>query len=127
MTFTKTELTLVLMSELAFSKQEARKFVSSFFDQLSQALIRGEGIKLSRIGNFKLRDKKLRPGRNPKTKESIPVSARRVVTFQPSQTLKKRIQELWMLHAQGNTMSSKTRAAAVTHSHETAVVVEESC
>jgi integration host factor subunit alpha len=65
--------------------------VETFFDEISTALIRGESVKLSGFGNFLLRDKPQRPGRNPKTGEAIPISARRVVTFHASQKLKSQI------------------------------------
>jgi integration host factor subunit alpha len=62
--------------------------VETFFDEIRDALERGESVKLSGFGNFQLRDKPQRPGRNPKTGEEIPISARRVVTFHASQKLK---------------------------------------
>ena len=63
-----------------------------FFDELKEALSNGKQVKLSGFGNFDLRDKKERPGRNPKTGESIPISARRVVTFKPGQKLKNKVE-----------------------------------
>ena len=71
---------------------EAKELVEMFFEEVRGALERGEGVKLSGFGNFTLRDKKQRPGRNPKSGEAIPVSARRVVTFRPGQKLKQRVE-----------------------------------
>ena len=66
--------------------------VESFFEEIREALENGEQVKLSGFGNFDLRDKNQRPGRNPKTGEDIPISARRVVTFRPGQKLKARVE-----------------------------------
>ena len=74
------------------SKREARELVEIYFDELKEALSNGKQVKLSGFGNFDLRDKKERPGRNPKTGESIPISARRVVTFKPGQKLKNKVE-----------------------------------
>ena len=71
---------------------EAREFVDLFFEEVRTALSQGEQVKLSGFGNFDLRDKNQRPGRNPKTGEEIPISARRVVTFRPGQKLKARVE-----------------------------------
>ncbi|MGD2167489.1 MAG: integration host factor subunit alpha, partial [Gammaproteobacteria bacterium] len=78
--------------ELGLNKREARELVDSFFEDLRSALATGEQIKLSGFGNFDLRDKNQRPGRNPKTGEEIPITARRVVTFRPGQKLKSRVE-----------------------------------
>jgi integration host factor subunit alpha len=67
--------------------------VESFFDEVRAALENGRGVKLSGFGNFQLRDKPQRPGRNPKTGEEIPISARRVVTFHASQKLKSMVEQ----------------------------------
>jgi integration host factor subunit alpha len=88
MTLTKAELTELLFERLGLNKREAKDMVEGFFEEIRTALVRGEGVKLSGFGNFQLRDKPQRPGRNPKTGEEIPISARRVVTFHPSQKLK---------------------------------------
>jgi integration host factor subunit alpha len=66
--------------------------VEAFFHHLHDALVRGDEVKLSGFGNFDLRSKNQRPGRNPKTGEEIPISARRVVTFRPGQKLKARVE-----------------------------------
>jgi len=83
MTLTKAEMVEHLFDELGLNKREAKELVEMFFEEVRGALERGEGVKLSGFGNFTLRDKKQRPGRNPKSGEAIPVSARRVVTFRP--------------------------------------------
>ena len=74
------------------NKREARELVDLFYEELRVALASGEQIKLSGFGNFDLRDKNERPGRNPKTGEEIPITARRVVTFRPGQKLKQRVE-----------------------------------
>jgi integration host factor subunit alpha len=92
MALTKADMAESLFNELGLNKREARELVDSFFDDLRAALARGEQVKLSGYGNFDLRDKNQRPGRNPKTGEEIPISARRVVTFRPGQKLKARVE-----------------------------------
>jgi integration host factor subunit alpha len=81
-----------LFDELGLNKREAKELVELFFEEVRTALERGEQVKLSGFGNFTLRDKNQRPGRNPKTGEEIPISARRVVTFRPGQKLKARVE-----------------------------------
>ena len=81
-----------LFNETGLNKKEARDLVHLFFQELVACLAVGEQIKLSGFGNFDLRDKNERPGRNPKTGEEIPISARRVVTFRPGQKLKARVE-----------------------------------
>lgn len=92
MALTKAEMAEWLFQELGLNKREAKEFVDAFFESIRSALERGEQVKLSGFGNFDLRDKKERPGRNPKTGEEIPISARRVVTFRPGQKLKARVE-----------------------------------
>ena len=87
-TLTKAELSDLLFEQVGLNKREAKDMVETFFDEIRDALERGELVKLSGFGNFQLRDKPQRPGRNPKTGEEIPISARRVVTFHASQKLK---------------------------------------
>jgi integration host factor subunit alpha len=87
-TVTKSELAEALFERLGLNKREAKDMVDSFFDEIRLALERGESVKLSGFGNFQLRDKPQRPGRNPKTGEEIAITARRVVTFHASQKLK---------------------------------------
>ncbi len=91
MALTKADMAESLFNELGLNKREARELVDLCFHQLVACLALGEPVKLSGFGNFELRDKKERPGRNPKTGEKIPVSARRVVTFRPGQKLQARV------------------------------------
>jgi integration host factor subunit alpha len=88
MTLTKAELADLLFEKVGLNKREAKDMVEAFFEEIRGALERGDSVKLSGFGNFQLRDKPQRPGRNPKTGEEIPISARRVVTFHASQKLK---------------------------------------
>jgi integration host factor subunit alpha len=83
---TKADLAEMLFEELGLNKREM------FYSEISQALENNDSVKLSGFGNFELRDKSSRPGRNPKTGEEIPISARRVVTFKPGQKLKARVE-----------------------------------
>jgi len=92
MALTKAEMTDHLFEELGLNKREAKEFVDTFFETIRDGLERGEAVKLSGFGNFGLRAKNERPGRNPKTGEEIPISARRVVTFRPGQKLKARVE-----------------------------------
>lgn len=92
MALTKAEMAETLFEELGFNKREAKELVDLFFEEIRLALSRGQQIKLSGFGNFDLRDKNQRPGRNPKTGEEIPITARRVVTFRPGQKLKARVE-----------------------------------
>ena len=92
MALTKADMAEMLFEELGLNKREAKELVEIFFDKIVAALEKGEDVKLSGFGNFILREKKQRPGRNPKTGEEIPISARRVVTFRPGQKLKTRVE-----------------------------------
>jgi integration host factor subunit alpha len=92
-TLTKAELSDLLFVEVGLNKRESKDMVEAFFEEIRDALERGEGVKLSGFGNFQLRDKPQRPGRNPKTGEEIPITARRVVTFHASQRLKADVEE----------------------------------
>ena len=92
MTLTKAELADMLFEKVGLNKREARELVELFFEDLRAALASGEQIKRSGFGNFDLRDKNQRPGRNPKTGKEIPITARRVVTFRPGQKLKARVE-----------------------------------
>lgn len=92
MALTKAEMAELLFEELGLNKREAKELVERFFEELRNALEQGRDVKLSGFGNFILRDKKQRPGRNPKTGEEIPITARRVVTFRPGQKLKARVE-----------------------------------
>ena len=90
---TKAEMAEALFDQLGLNKREARELVDLFFEEIRAALSSGEQVKLSGFGNFQLRDKPHRPGRNPKTGEEIPITARRVVTFHASQKLKAMVEE----------------------------------
>lgn len=92
-TLTKADMVDHLFEELGLNKREAKDLVEMFFEEVRDALETGRNVKLSGFGNFMLRDKTQRPGRNPKTGEEIPVTARRVVTFRPGQKLKQRVEE----------------------------------
>lgn len=92
MALTKADMTETLYQDLGLNKREAKEIVEMFFEDIRCALERGETVKLSGFGNFELRDKGERPGRNPKTGEEIPITARRVVTFRPGQKLKARVE-----------------------------------
>ncbi|MGL5303945.1 MAG: integration host factor subunit alpha, partial [Aeromonas sp.] len=87
MALTKADIAEHLFTQLGMSKREAKDMVEAFFEEIRHALERGEQVKISGFGNFDLREKSQRPGRNPKTGEDIPISARRVVTFRPGQKL----------------------------------------
>ena len=91
MTVTKMELANTLFDELGLNKREAKEFVELFFEEIRSVLENGDNVKFSGFGSFSVRDKPQRPGRNPKTGEEIPVSARRVVTYKASQKIKDRV------------------------------------
>lgn len=90
---TKSEMADMLFEELGLNKREAKEIVEMFFEEIRASLESNEQVKLSGFGNFELRDKGERPGRNPKTGEEIPISPRRVVTFRPGQKLKARVEK----------------------------------
>ncbi|HFD12560.1 MAG TPA: integration host factor subunit alpha [Crenotrichaceae bacterium] len=92
MALTKADLAEQLYDELGLNKREAKEIVELFFEEIKASLEVGDSAKISSFGNFELRDKSERPGRNPKTGEEIPISARRVVTFRPGQKLKTRVE-----------------------------------
>ena len=94
MALTKADIAEHLFTQLGMSKREAKDMVEAFFEEIRQALERGEQVKISGFGNFDLREKNQRTGRNPKTGEDIPISARRVVTFRPGQKLKARVENV---------------------------------
>ena len=89
---TKAEMAEKLFDELGLNKREAKEVVELFFEEVRSSLEVNEQVKLSGFGNFDFRDKSQRPGRNPKTGEEIPITARRVVTFRPGQKLKARVE-----------------------------------
>ncbi|MDR6603107.1 integration host factor subunit alpha [Achromobacter deleyi] len=92
-TLTKAELAELLFERVGLNKREAKDIVDTFFEEIRDALARGDSVKLSGFGNFQVRDKPPRPGRNPKTGETIPIAARRVVTFHASQKLKSVVEQ----------------------------------
>ena len=92
MALTKADLAEALFDELGLNKREAKEFVDRVFEEVKTSLEAGQPVKLSGFGNFELRDKNQRPGRNPKTGEEIPISARRVVTFRPGQKLRAQVE-----------------------------------
>ena len=98
MTVTKMELANILFDELGLNKREAKEFVELFFEEIRTALENGDNVKFSGFGSFSVRDKPQRPGRNPKTGEEIPVSARRVVTYKASQKIKDQVAGYVKMH-----------------------------
>jgi len=92
MALTKAAMAEKLFDEMGLNKREAKEMVDTFFEEIRSALERGEQVKLSGFGNFDLRTKNQRPGRNPKTGEEIPITSRRVVTFRPGQKLRARVE-----------------------------------
>ena len=91
-TLTKAELAELLFERLGLNKRESKDMVEAFFDIVHAALVSGDDIKLSGFGNFNIRRKAPRPGRNPRTGEAIPIKARNVVTFHASHKLKGLVQ-----------------------------------
>ncbi len=92
MTLTKAELADILCDRVNISKVAAKEVVEAFFEEVRASLAKGEEVKISGFGNFQLRDKPQRPGRNPKTGEEVAITARRVVTFHASQKLKTQVE-----------------------------------
>ena len=89
---TKADMAEQLFDQLGLNKREAKEVVELFFEEISRSLEDNVQVKLSGFGNFELKEKKERPGRNPKTGEDVPISARRVVTFHAGQKLKARVE-----------------------------------
>lgn len=90
-TLTKAEISDSLADMYGFNKRESKELVEQFFEEITDVLVGGECVKISGFGNFELRDKNSRPGRNPRTGEEVPITARRVVTFKPGQKLRAQI------------------------------------
>ena len=90
---TKADLVDAIYQRVGFSKKESAKIVEQVFDIIKETLETGENIKISGFGNFVVRDKRARVGRNPQTGEEIEISARRVLTFKPSQVLRNALKE----------------------------------
>tara|TARA_B100001179_G_C18382734_1_gene314043 strand:- start:320 stop:619 length:300 start_codon:yes stop_codon:yes gene_type:complete len=94
MTLTKSDIVEDLNNEIGLNKREAKELVDMLFDDIKNLLSEGHDVKLSGFGNFQLRDKSPRPGRNPRTGEDVEISARRVVTFKSGQKLKESVKTL---------------------------------
>lgn len=101
MTLTKADLAKQLDEQIGLTNREAKEIVEFFFQFIGDALIKGQQVKISGFGNFTLHDKRERPGRNPRTGEEVPVSARRVVTFHCGQKLKARVEKFTGKASQG--------------------------
>jgi integration host factor subunit alpha len=94
-TLTKAQLAEALFEQIGLSKREAKDMVEAFFGIIAERLIAGadgDEVKIAGFGNFRVRDKNPRPGRNPRTGELVPIAARRVITFHASAKLKQRVQ-----------------------------------
>lgn len=90
-TLTRMDLSEAVFREVGLSRNESAQLVESVLDEMSDALVRGEQVKISSFGTFSIRDKTARVGRNPKTGEEVPISPRRVLTFRPSHLMKDRV------------------------------------
>ena len=91
MTLTKADIVESIITQVGLARPDAREMVDELFEEIRTCLASGEEVKLSGFGNFELREKSQRPGRNPKTGEEIPLTARRVVSFKAGQKLKARV------------------------------------
>ena len=89
---TKADLAELLFDQIGLNKRESKDMVDAFFNLIADSLVEGQDVKISSFGNFQIRTKAPRPGRNPRTGEEIPIGARRVVTFHSSHKLKEQIQ-----------------------------------
>ncbi len=96
---TKAQLADLLFEQIGLNKREAKDMVDAFFDEILASLVDGDDVKISGFGNFQIRTKAARPGRNPRTGEVVAIDARRVVTFHASQKLKEQIQSVVELPA----------------------------
>ena len=94
MTLTKSDIVEDLNNEIGLNKREAKELVDSVFESIKDTLINGEEVKVSGFGNFQLKDKLARPGRNPRTGEDVEITARRVVTFKSGQKLKEKVKSI---------------------------------
>ena len=90
---TKAQLADLLFDQIGLNKRESKDMIDAFFDLIATSLVNGDDVKVAGFGNFQIRTKAPRPGRNPRTGEEVPIAARRVVTFHASQKLKEQIQE----------------------------------
>ena len=89
---TKAQFAELLFEHIGLNKRESKDMIDAFFDLIAERLVEGEDVKISGFGNFQIRVKAPRPGRNPRTGELIPIEARRAVTFHASHKLKEQIQ-----------------------------------
>jgi integration host factor subunit alpha len=89
---TKAQLADLLFEQIGLNKRESKDMIDAFFDLITQSLVDGVDVKISGFGNFQVRTKAPRPGRNPRTGEAIPIEARRAVTFHASHKLKEQLQ-----------------------------------
>jgi integration host factor subunit alpha len=92
-TLTRMDLTEAVFREVGLSRNDSSALVDAVLQHVSDALVRGEQVKISSFGTFSVRDKNARVGRNPKTGEEVPISSRRVLTFRPSHLMKERVAE----------------------------------
>ena len=90
-TLTRMDLSEAVFREVGLSRNESAQLVESVLGHVSDALVKGETVKISSFGTFSVRDKAARVGRNPKTGQEVPISPRRVLTFRPSQIMKERV------------------------------------
>ncbi|HOE44001.1 MAG TPA: integration host factor subunit alpha [Rhodoferax sp.] len=90
---TKAQLSDLLFDQIGLNKRESKDMIDAFFDLVVHSLVDGQDVKITGFGNFQIRTKASRPGRNPRTGEAIPIDARRVVTFHASHKLKEQIQD----------------------------------
>ena len=90
-TLTRMDLSEAVFREVGLSRNESAQLVESVLEQMSDALVRGESVKISSFGTFSVRSKAARVGRNPKTGQEVPISPRRVLTFRPSHLMKDRV------------------------------------
>ena len=88
---TKSELAAMLFEQIGLNKREAKDFIDAFFDQITNQLVEGQDVKISGFGNFEVRTKVARPGRNPRTGETVTIPSRRIVTFRASGALKEKL------------------------------------
>ena len=106
---TKAQLAELLFEQIGLNKRESKDMIDAFFDLISSSLVEGTDVKISGFGNFQIRTKAPRPGRNPRTGEAIPIRARRVVTFHASHKLKEQIQDV--IQTQPTTLDDDQDAA----------------
>ncbi|MDC0737338.1 integration host factor subunit alpha [Cognatishimia sp. SS12] len=92
-TLTRMDLSEAVFREVGLSRNDSAQLVESVLGHMSDALVRGEQVKISSFGTFSVREKAARIGRNPKTGQEVPINPRRVLTFRPSHLMKDRVAE----------------------------------